>query len=115
MLTFEKVLDVFQSFLAEGVYEIVSTSHGYTILEWDSYCQEWISVKLCATPDDMAETLLEHLTNYLEYKAGNYRTAGITGVAGVIAPHHGNLHDAGGLLTWPPLLLTSLYPLPLFP
>ena len=69
MLTFEKVLDVFQPFLAEGVYEIVSTSHGYTILEWDSCCQEWISVKLCATPDDMAETLLEHLTNYLEYKA----------------------------------------------
>ena len=69
MLTFEKVLDVFQPFLAEGVYEIVSTSHGYTILEWDSRCQEWISVKLCSTPDDMAETLLEHLTNYLEYKA----------------------------------------------
>ncbi len=69
MLTFEKVLDVFQPFLSEGVYEIVSTSHGYTILEWDSRAQEWISVKLCATPDDMAETLLEHLTNYLEYRA----------------------------------------------
>ena len=69
MLTFEKVLDVFQPFLAEGVYEIVSTSHGYTILEWDSYCQEWISVKLCATPEDMAETLLDDLTGYLEYKA----------------------------------------------
>ncbi len=69
MLTFEKVLDVFQPFLSEGVYEIVSTSHGYTILEWDSRCHEWISVKLCVTPDDMAETLLEHLTNYLEYKA----------------------------------------------
>ena len=69
MLTFEKVLDVFQPFLAEGVYEIILTSHGYTILEWDSRCQEWISVKLCSTPDDMAETLLEHLSNYLEYKA----------------------------------------------
>ncbi len=69
MLTFEKVLNVFQSFLAEGVYEVISTSHGYTILEWDACCQEWIGVKLCATPDDMAETLLEHLTNYLEYKA----------------------------------------------
>ena len=68
MLTFEKVLDVFQPFFAEGVYEIVMTSHGYTILEWDACCKEWISVKLCATPDDMAETLLEHLSNYLEYK-----------------------------------------------
>ena len=69
MLTFEKVLDVFQPFLAEGVYEIILTSHGYTILEWDFRCQEWISVKLCSTPNDMAETLLEHLSNYLEYKA----------------------------------------------
>ena len=67
-MTFEKVLDVFQPFLAEGVYEIVLTSHGHTILEWDACCKEWISVKLCATPDDMAEMLIEHLTNYLEYK-----------------------------------------------
>lgn len=69
MLTFEKVLEVFQPFLAKGVYEIIMTSHGHTILEWDSCCQEWISVKLCSTPDDMAETLLEHFTNYLEYEA----------------------------------------------
>ena len=69
MLTFQKVLNVFQPFLSEGIYEIISTSHGYTILEWDACCQEWISVKLCTTPDDMAETLLEHFTNYLEYKA----------------------------------------------
>lgn len=69
MLTFQKVLNVFQPFLSEGIYEIVSTSHGYTILEWDACCQEWISVKLCTTPNDMAETLLEHFTNYMEYKA----------------------------------------------
>ena len=69
MLTFEKVLKVFQPFIAEGIYEIVMTTHGHTILEWDDCCQEWISVKLFATPKDMAETLLEHLTNYLEYKA----------------------------------------------
>ena len=70
MLTFEKVLSVFDPFLAEnGIYEIVQTSHGHTILEWDSRSREWISVKLCATPDGMAETLLEHMSNYLEYKA----------------------------------------------
>ena len=70
MLTFEKVFSVFESFLADnGIYEVVSTSHGHTILEWDSRSQEWISVKLCATPEDMAETLLDDLTGYLEYKA----------------------------------------------
>ena len=70
MLTFEKVFSVFESFLAEnGIYEVVSTSHGHTILEWDSRAQEWIGVKLCTTPEEMAETLLDDLTGYLEYKA----------------------------------------------
>ena len=70
MLTFEKVFSVFESFLAEsGIYEAVQTSHGHTILEWDSCSQEWISVKLCATPGELAETVLDDLTGYLEYKA----------------------------------------------
>ena len=70
MLTFEKVFSVFESFLTEnGIYEITQTSHGQTILEWDSRSQEWISAKLCATPEEMAETLLDDLTGYLEYKA----------------------------------------------
>ena len=70
MLTFEKVFSVFESFLTEnGIYEITQTSHSHTILEWDSRSQEWISAKLCATPEEMAETLLDVLTGYLEYKA----------------------------------------------
>ena len=70
MLTFEKVFSVFESFLAEnGIYEIVQTSHDHTILEWDSRSQEWISVKLCATLEELVETLLDDLTGYLEYKA----------------------------------------------
>ena len=70
MLTFKKVFSVFAPFLTEnGIYEIVSTSHGHTVLEWDSRAQEWISVKLCATPEELAETLLDDLTGYLEYKA----------------------------------------------
>ena len=70
MLTFEKVFSVFSPFLIENeIYEIVSTSHGHTVLEWDSRAQEWISVKLCDTPEKLAETLLDDLTGYLEYKA----------------------------------------------
>jgi len=34
MLTFEKVLEVFKDYLAaDGMYEVVMTSHGYTVLE----------------------------------------------------------------------------------
>ena len=37
MLTFEKVIEVFKDYLTEDTrYEIVMTSHGYTVLEWDS-------------------------------------------------------------------------------
>lgn len=70
MLTFEKVLNVFEQFLLEnGIYEVVQTSQGYTILEWDACGKEWISATLCAMPEEMAETLLDDLTGYLEYKA----------------------------------------------
>lgn len=70
MLTFEKVLSIFEQFLSEnGIYEIVQTSHGYTVLEWDSRAKEWIGVQLCSTPEEMAEILLDNLTGYLEYKA----------------------------------------------
>ena len=41
MLTFEKVMAVFKDYLAEDArYEIVMTSHGYTVLEWDSIAKE---------------------------------------------------------------------------
>lgn len=34
MLTYERIFDVFKQFLEEnGIYEIVQTSQGYTILE----------------------------------------------------------------------------------
>ncbi len=70
MLTYERIFDVFKQFLEEnGIYEIVQTSHGYTILEWDARGKEWIGATLCSTPEEMAETLLDDLTGYLEYKA----------------------------------------------
>ena len=70
MLSFEKILEVFEPFLSEnGIYEIVQTSQGYTVLEWDACGKEWISATLCSTPEEMAEILLDDLTGYLEYKA----------------------------------------------
>ena len=70
MLTFEKVLDVFKDYLAEDTrYEIVMTSHGYTVLEWDSTAKTWMSAELCATPEIMRDILFDDFTGYLEYKA----------------------------------------------
>ena len=60
MLTFEKVMEVFQDYLAEDTrYEIVMTSHGYTVLEWDSSANTWAGEELCATPEIMRDVLLD--------------------------------------------------------
>ena len=70
MLTFEKVLDVFKDYLADDdMYEIVMTSHGYTVMEWDSRLGDWADSKLCRTPQDMADILLSGYEGYLEYQA----------------------------------------------
>ena len=70
MLTFEKVMEVFKDYLAVDTrYEIVMTSRGYTVLEWDSRANTWAGEELCATPEIMRDVLLDDLTGYLEYKA----------------------------------------------
>ena len=70
MLTFEKVMEVFKDYLTEDTrYEIVMTSHGYTVLEWDSKANIWAGEELCATPEIMRDVLLDCFTGYLEYKA----------------------------------------------
>ena len=69
MLTFGKVMEVFKDYLAEDTrYEIVMTSRGYTVLEWDSKANTWAGEELCATPEIMGDVLLDCFTGYLEYK-----------------------------------------------
>ena len=44
MLTFEKILQVFEDILRQDpLYEVVSTSHGYTLLGWDEHRYQWYS------------------------------------------------------------------------
>ena len=70
MLTFEKVMEVFKDYLTEDTrYEIVMTSHDYTVLEWDSKANAWAGEELCDTPEIMRDVLLDCFTGYLEYKA----------------------------------------------
>ena len=69
MLTFEKVLEVFQDYLTkDSMYEIVTTSRGYTVLEWDSQLEDWTDARFCAEPQDLADALLDGLASYLEYQ-----------------------------------------------
>ena len=65
MLTNEKVLDVFKDYLLQdSEYEVVLTSHGYTIMCWNSKGEEWFSAQYCKTPYDLLNALLTSYGNY---------------------------------------------------
>ena len=69
MLTFEKVMEVFKDYLTEDTrYEIVMTSHGYTVLEWDSSANIWAGEELRATP----EIMQDEMAGYSVSKRGYY-------------------------------------------
>ncbi len=69
MLTFEKILTVFRDYLNKDErYEILITSRGYTVMEWDSVQKDWAGAQFCPTPEKMKNILLEAFTGYLEYQ-----------------------------------------------
>lgn len=67
MLSFEKILQVFEDLLRQDpLYEVVSTSHGYTLLAWDEHRNQWYSAELLETPEDMLDALLGNYSSNLE-------------------------------------------------
>ncbi|MBQ9166812.1 MAG: hypothetical protein IJX67_00150 [Oscillospiraceae bacterium] len=75
MLTFEIILHVFEDILRQDpLYEVVSTSHGYTLLAWDAHRNQWYSAELLETPEAMLNALLDVYSSYLESELlGNER------------------------------------------
>ena len=75
MLTFEKVLEVFQAYLNDDpLYEVVQTSHGYTLMAWEPRRNSWYSAEVQKTPEDLRHALLDTYANFLEDKiTGNGR------------------------------------------
>ena len=69
MLTFEKVLKVFQAYLdGDPLYEVVQTSHGYTLMAWEPHRNDWYSAEIQKTPEDLRNALLGTYANFLEDK-----------------------------------------------
>lgn len=67
MLSFEKILQVFEDILRrDPLYEVVPTSHGYTLLGWDEHRHQWYSAELWETPEAMLDALLGVHSSYLE-------------------------------------------------
>ena len=67
MLTFEKILKVFQAYLDDDpLYEVVQTSHGYTLMAWEPHRNDWYSAEIQKTPEDLRNALLGTYANFLE-------------------------------------------------
>lgn len=67
MLTFEKVLEVFGDYLQQDpLYEVVTTSHGYTLMAWEPRRNDWYKAKYMATPEVLMDSLLDTYANFME-------------------------------------------------
>jgi len=67
MLTFEKVLTVFADYLQQDpLYEVVFTSHGYTLMAWEPERNQWYSAEFMATPKILADSLLDAYFSFRE-------------------------------------------------
>lgn len=66
MLTFEKVLEVFHDAIEQDpLYEVVLTSHGYTLMAWEPMENEWYSARFMETPEILRDALAEVYVDYL--------------------------------------------------
>lgn len=66
--TFEKVLEAFERYLTkDDCVEVVKTSRGYAVIEWDPCLQSWIEISHCPTSTDLQDALISHLESFLEY------------------------------------------------
>ena len=59
MLTFEKVLEVFEDFLDKNKsYEVLHTSQGCMVVNWACCVRnDWVTGQLCRTPENLRDAL----------------------------------------------------------
>ena len=69
MLTFEKVLEAFGDYLAQDKScEVLHTSRGYLAVDWESKKNNWITSRLCQTPEQLRDTLRSRWEEYQGYQ-----------------------------------------------
>jgi len=69
MLTYEKILDVFKEYLSEDKScEVLRTSRGYLVVDWESCNNNWVVSRLCPTPELLRDVLRADLEEYQGYK-----------------------------------------------
>ena len=75
MLTYEKILEVFGGYLTEDdSCEVLSSSRGYLVVDWNSAADRWITTRLCQSPEQLRDALRSHYEEYLGYqRTGEYK------------------------------------------
>ena len=68
-LTFGKVLAAFEEYLSQDdCVEVIQTSRGYAVIEWDARLSSWTEIEHCPSPADLQQALLEAMASFLEYR-----------------------------------------------
>ena len=71
-MTYEKVLEVFRDYLTEDdSCEVLSVSRGYLVVDWSSCKSEWVTSRLCQTPEHLRDVLRSRYEEYLGYLLTN--------------------------------------------
>ena len=69
MLTFEKVLEVFDDFLSnDECCEVVMTTRGYVVLDWPSKHNNFPTAVYCGTPEELMESILSTYNSELDLR-----------------------------------------------
>ena len=74
-MTYEKVLEVFRGYLTEDdSCEVLTVSRGYLVVDWNSCKSEWVTSRLCQTPEHLRDVLRSRYEEYQGYKlTGGYK------------------------------------------
>lgn len=74
-MTNQKVLVVFRDYIAaDDSCEVLQSSQGYLVVDWDSMSDRWVTSRLCKTPTQLRDALRSHYEDYQGYKlTGGYK------------------------------------------
>ena len=74
-MTIKKVLEVFKDYIAaDDSCEVLETSRGHLVVDWDSTADRWVTSRLCKTPQQLRDALRTHYEDYQGYTlTGGYK------------------------------------------
>lgn len=72
MLTYEKVLEIFRDYLtSDDACEVLSTRRGYLVVAWESCKNNWVTSRLCQTPEQLRDVLRIRYEEFQGYQLTN--------------------------------------------